>query len=109
MDYLLVSNGQPIGTSGVATCFAICSIGTSNKGSPVLGLCHTSGLVPFKIVLRALKSAMVRQQGAIVNEIDTYVIGGQLPIPQYDYPGTLATEQQILDMVKTERIKGGLI
>lgn len=51
---------------------------------------------------------MVRQQGAIINEIDTSVIGGQLPVPQYDYPGTLATEQQILDMVKTERIKGVL-
>jgi hypothetical protein len=107
MDMFLVTKIGRLATSGVATCFAVCSIGKTRIGAPVLGLCHMSSLVRFDTVLHLLKNEMVRRKRAIRSTIRTYVIGGQGPSAEAP-EGTRAAESLILSLAKRERIAGAL-
>ncbi len=60
MDKYRVRVGEAkLGTSGVSACFAICQFGKSAFHISVVGMCHTSHVVPIKDVLKILKTEMV--------------------------------------------------
>ena len=107
MDRFLVSDGRPLGTTGVASCFAVCSIGKTVRNTPVLGLCHMSSAAPINPVLKRLKEEMADQKGAIVDSIKTYVVGGEAPslmVPE----GTLDEERDIRAVSVQEKIESVL-
>jgi hypothetical protein len=105
MDCYLVTNGETLGTNGLASCLAICTIGKTQLGTPVLGLCHTSGINPFNHVLAQLKKEMVLQGGARAETIETYVVGGEGPSVELP-DGSIEEEKAILAMAETEKIMG---
>lgn len=105
-DQFLVSKGKWLGTTGLATCFAICSIGKTNLGTPVLGLCHKSSVVSVEHALQKLKNAMIDREGALKETIETYIVGGEQP--SEDNEGTLEEENTILAMAEKENIQGVL-
>jgi hypothetical protein len=105
MDRYLVSEGTPLGTGGLGPCFAVCSIGKTSFQTPILGLCHTSSVMPIKDVLHKLKDSMTAK-GAVRNTIETYVIGGEIPSEAND--GTLEEEEEIKALAEQENIKGVL-
>jgi hypothetical protein len=107
MDRFLVSDGKPLGTSGLGPCFAVCSIGTTRLKTPVLGLCHTSSILSCSDVLQQLKNEMSVRNGALVETIKTYVIGGQGPSVESP-TGSLNEERAILKIAESEKIEGVL-
>jgi hypothetical protein len=107
MDQFLVSKGTPLGTRGLGPCFAICSIGISRFGSPVLGLCHMSSCSTCRDVLQRLKAEMEHREAAVVETIKTYVVGGIGPSEESP-EGTLNEESEILAIADSEKIEGVL-
>lgn len=106
MDRFLVSNGSFLGTRGIGPCFAICAMGHAVTNTPVLGLCHTSHIFPFEDVVAKLKGEMMAHEAAINDEIEIYVVGGQ--VPTAETPGTLDEELEVVSRVHSEHIRGVL-
>ncbi len=104
MDRFLVSKGEPLGTCGLGPCFAVCCIGKTHIGTPVLALCHKSSLNPFRYVFQRIKCEMIDQEGAEEDTIESYVIGGQLP-SEMSPEGTIAEEEEVTSMMVSEGIK----
>lgn len=108
LDGFMISDGKPLGTSGLTTCFAICSIGKTVHKASVLGLCHLNIVASgeFADVLQKLKKEMV-DRGAARETIETYVIGGEAPSSE-EHPGTIEFEKEMLDLAAQENIQGVL-
>jgi hypothetical protein len=104
MDHYIVSNGSYLGTSGVGPCFAICSIGKTSSGTPVLGLCHRQS-APCTFVVQKLKAEMVKQEHALPDTIKTYIVGGEAPSKESP-EGGLGEEQEFLKISEAEKIEG---
>ena len=106
MDRYLVSKGEPLATSGLGPCFAVCMIGKTSSRTDVLGLCHMSSFSPIQLVIPKLKDIMVQQEGAVRESIETYVVGGE--IKSKGHPGTIREEREFLSLAERENIKGVL-
>ncbi len=110
MDRFLVSRGDFLGTSGLASCFAVCAIGKTHLKTPVLGLCHVTcllmGFMPFDAILRFLKDKMIKEE-AEKQTIKTYVVGGQVQ-SEMEPEGTILEEEQILTASVSEKVRGVL-
>ena len=110
MDRFLVSRGDLLGTSGLASCFAVCSIGKTYLKTPVLGLCHVTclsmGFRPFETILQFLKDEMIKEE-AEEKTIKTYVVGGQAQ-SEIEPEGTIPEEEQILATPFSKKVRGVL-
>jgi hypothetical protein len=105
LDSYLITNGETLGTNGLACGFAICTIGKTLLGTPVLGLCNTTGINSFNFVLEKLKKEMVLQGGAQAETIETYVVGGYWGSREFP-EGSIAEEKVILALAEKEKIMG---
>jgi hypothetical protein len=105
-DLYLVSTDGPLGTRGMGPAFAVCSIGKTASGDPVLGLCHRT-LFPCTFVVQKLKDEMVKQGNALPDTITTYVVGGEEPSEESP-EGTIAEEIEFVEISEAEKIEGVL-
>ena len=71
-----------LGTSGLATCFAVASRGVTKEDEIYIGLAHIN-LIPPKEVLEGMTRAL-RQEGCLENSIEFSIIGGMLPHREED-------------------------
>lgn len=106
MDRFLVTDGSPIGTRGVGSCFVLCMIGQTGTNSPVLGLCHKSSATDFLEIHDRLTDEMVCQGSAVSRTIATYVIGGEAPSKENEFlGGSLEEEETIKALAPVLNIK----
>lgn len=104
--FIVMSGNEKLATRGLGPCFAICMKGVNKKQIPVLGMCHTSHLVPLEDVLSDLKQAMV-DEGCIKRSLETFVIGGQNPSKE-NSEGNLEEEALVVSLTEKYNVKGTL-
>lgn len=96
-----------IGTSGVASCIAICMGGMTVNNRVKLALAHVQTNLP-ELTLSKLHTELLRE-GCMANTIETYVLGGNLPDPELEFEyivGTDETESEYLNLRYKYNIKG---
>ncbi len=104
---IAVGHDAKLGTTGVATCFAICLRGRTAENEPVLGLCHASPehASPdhdIESIVNNLKNKM-RSQGC-VSDVEVCIVGGCLETE--DNPrGTFLEEANILNLAKQMNVQ----
>ena len=82
MDKFMIivpSGKEGLATSAVASCFAICLRGKTEKGESLIGFCHTSHIYNLELVLYSLTQEMIKKS-CISNTIEIFILGGQLTI-----------------------------
>lgn len=76
--FVISINEYPyLGTSGLATCFAVTAKGETEDNEIYIGLAHIN-LIPVKEVLEEMTKSF-RQNGCSEESIEFYIIGGMLP------------------------------
>lgn len=85
IDQYAITDGAPLGTLNVTSCFATCTQGRRRDGRVVLGLAH-SCLNPLDLVQKLLQNQLLKA-GCTRASIKTYVVGGLLSAPNAS-PGT---------------------
>ncbi|WP_199187050.1 XopAK family type III secretion system effector [Trinickia caryophylli] len=106
MDECVVINAardgyDALGTTGVATCIAICAQGKNARGEPILGLCHYSGIQDAEEVLDCVKD-MMAESGVARPEI--FLVGGM--ISNAEDEGSFEMERDLLALRDRFDIKG---
>jgi len=101
---------QMVGTSGVATCIAVCALGKTLKDKLITGIAHFSSIVPSEGGLEKVQNEMIKG-GAVKNTIQMYLVGGQLINlkSREDDPGTIEDEEALLKLKKKFSIKGAIL
>lgn len=92
-----------LGTSGVATCIAICGRGTNPKGDTFLTLCHKSSVCDSRSALSIMHD-LLGERGCLFSNIEMFAIGGQWS--NENNMGTINDEKDVLDHAESYQIKG---
>ena len=96
---VVVSKDPVLGTSGLASCFAIGARGKTKDGTPCLGLAHTSHGLTSERVIEILKKKMC-EKGCLAKSIELFVAGGG----RFDEGSTEEMEEEIQSLAKKKGI-----
>jgi len=94
-----VLKNEALGTSGVATCFAVCARGVDINGVTILAMKHVSSASTSREVIDELEQGMSKQD---VSEYQIFIVGGQVSIQQdKDHPDrvVLGTLDQGMELI----------
>lgn len=104
-EFAVVDGDKVLGTQGVNTCFVVCAKGSTADGIK-LALCHFSSVQSEDYIIKLIEKKL--EEAGCKGKIEIYIIGGSLPVPENldDFPGTLETEQRLLENASTYVISG---
>ncbi|MFT5318829.1 MAG: hypothetical protein ACI8RA_002098 [Chlamydiales bacterium] len=92
-----------LGTTGVATCIALCARGKTASGDVYLALCHKSSLCSAETACFGISDSLM-EQGCSEDSIEIFAVGGQFSENLAE--STYLDEKELLELSAKYPLKG---